>query len=217
MARASSFGVFFDDAGAGSAGGHTRRPGPVAKGIHDPVHARLQSTSGSVATALVISPVMARADDRTDCAAGNATLLTGAVIASPTWAPGKSLQAIFLTHTHIRICADSDGKQYDLAVDDVFATGYEPQFSVVPPPLSSIVVGQHVEACGLPYSAGMHWVHTNCGDAPTPQDPNGWLKVIDAAGIPGPNLEDSQKYCYLWPKGTAATHHRRRHGDPGSN
>ena len=164
----------------------------------------------SVVAAIVISPVMAWADDRADCAAGDGTLLTGIVIASPTYATGKPLQGIPLTHTHIRIRGDSDGKTYDLAVDDVFATGYEPQLAVVPPPLSSIVVGQHLEACGLPYVGGMHWVHTNCGDTPTAQDPNGWLKVIDAAGVAGPNLEDSQKYCYLWPKGASAAHHRRR-------
>jgi hypothetical protein len=167
-----------------------------------------------VAAAIVISPVMAWADDRADCAAGDGILLTGVVIGSPTFAKGKPLKGIPLTHTHIRIRGDSDGKTYDLAVDDVFATGYKPHLAVVPPPLSSIAVGQHLEACGLPYGGGMHWVHTNCGDTPTAQDPNGWLKVIDATGVAGPNLEDSQKYCYLWPKGTSAGRHKRRHGAP---
>lgn len=171
----------------------------------------------SIAAAIVISPLMARADDRSDCAAGDGTLLTGVVIASPTFATGKPLQGIPLTHTHIRVRGDSDDKPYDLAVDDVFAIGYDPLVPTVPPPLSSIVAGQHLEACGIPYAGGMHWLHTNCGDTPTAQDPNGWLKVIDASGAAGPNLEDSQKYCYLWPKGSAASRHKRRHQAPESS
>jgi hypothetical protein len=169
------------------------------------------------AVVFIASPAMARADDRADCTNGDGTLLTGVVIAPPTFAPGKPLQGIPLTHTHIRIRGDVDGKTYDLAVDDVFATGYEPQLSVVPPPLNSIVVGQHLEACGLPYAGGMHWVHTNCGDTATTQDPNGWLKVVGAAGAVGPNLEDSQKYCYLWAEGAAAAHRRRHRQGPASN
>lgn len=153
----------------------------------------------ATAAALVLAaPLIARADDRADCAAADGTLLTGVVIAKPTLASGKPLRGIPLTHTHIRIRGDADGQTYDLAVDDVFADGYDPQQFVVPPPLAAIDVGQHLEACGLPYAGGMHWVHTNCGDTPTARDPNGWLKIIDATGTPGPSLEDSQKYCYLW-------------------
>jgi hypothetical protein len=139
------------------------------------------------------------------------------VIASPTFASGRPLQGIPLTHTHIRIRGDADGKRYDLAVDDVFASGYQPQREVVPPPLSAIAVGQHLQACGLPYAGGMHWVHTSCGDTPTPQEPNGWLKLVDAAGVPGPNLEASQSYCYLWPNNASASQRkpRRRVPDAG--
>jgi hypothetical protein len=161
--------------------------------------------------ALVLSPATVWADDRADCAAGDGTLLTGSVIAAPTFATGRPLHGIPLTHTHIRIRGDADGQPYDLAVDDVFAAGYEPRRAEVPPPLSTIVVGQHLSACGIAYPGGMHWVHTNCGDTPTAQDPNGWLKVVDAAGVDGPNLEDSQKYCYLWAQGASAARHGRRH------
>jgi len=154
--------------------------------------------TGVTAVALA-TPALSRADDSTDCASGKGTLLTGEVIATPTFVRGKPLKGIPLSHTHIRIRGDADGKAYDLAVDDVFAAGYKPHVSEVPPPLDAIAVGQHLEACGLPYPGGMHWVHTNCGDTPTRQDPNGWLKVIDANGVPGPNLEDSRKYCDLWP------------------
>ncbi len=154
-------------------------------------------------------PQSALADDASDCSSRNGTLLVGTVVSAPTDVPGKPLRGIPLRHTHIGIRGDADGKTYDLAVDDVFAAGYQVSGDTVPPPLNSIEVGQRLEACGLPYSGGMHWVHTNCGDVPTAHDPNGWLKVIDANGVAGPNLEDSQKYCYLWPKN--GSKHRRRH------
>lgn len=158
----------------------------------------------------LVSPVIARADERADCAKADGKFLAGVVIARPTFVRGKPLKGIPLTHTHIRIRGDVDGKAYDLAVDDVFAAGYKPHVSEVPAPLSSIAVGQHLEACGIPYAGGMHWVHTNCGDTPTAQDPDGWLKVIDSSGAVGPNLEDSQTYCYLWPR-KHKSHWRGRH------
>lgn len=167
----------------------------------------LFSVGAAIALAL---PAIARPDDRADCAKGDGTLLAGVVIAKPTFASGKKLRGIPLTHTHIRIRGDADGKAYDLAVDDVFAAGYQPHVAEVPAPLASIAVGDHLEACGLPYAGGMHWVHTNCGDTPTRQDPDGWLKVIDASGAAGPNLEDSQKYCYLWPRKHKSHHSKTR-------
>jgi hypothetical protein len=44
----------------------------------------------------------------------------------------------------------------------------------------------------------MDWVHINCGDQPTPEQPDGWVKVIGPDGTPGPNLESNQEYCRLW-------------------
>jgi len=160
-------------------------------------------------------PQVALGDDASDCSAARGTFLIGTVLSAPTDVPGKPLRGIPLRHTHIRIRGDADGKTYDLAVDDVFAAGYQVSGDTVPAPLNSIQVGQRLEACGLPYSGGMHWVHNNCGDTPTAQDPNGWLKVIDANGVAGPNLEDSQRYCYLWPK-NGSKHRRRHHGAPSS-
>jgi hypothetical protein len=164
----------------------------------------------TLAVALAL-PQLALADDTSDCSAGYGTLLVGTVVSAPTDVPGKALRGIPLRHTHISLRGDSDGKTYDLAVDDVFASGYQVQGDVVPAPLNTILVGQHLEACGLPYSGGMHWVHNNCGDVPTAKDPNGWLKVIGASGAVGPNLEDNEKYCYLWPK-NGAMPRRRHHG-----
>lgn len=162
-----------------------------------------------VAAASALLPAPSRADDRSDCAAGQGTLLTGVVTAPPTFASGRSVQGIPLSHTHIRIRADGDGKAYDVAVDDVFAAGYQPQRAAVPPPLDTIVAGQRLEACGLLYPGGIHWVHTNCGSTPSARDPNGWLKIVDAAGVAGPNLEASTRYCYLWPARATAIRHRR--------
>lgn len=159
------------------------------------------------------SPGTARADDQADCARADGTLLTGVVVARPTFAGGRPLRGIPLTHTHVRIRGDADGKIYDLAVDDVFAAGYDPRVPAVPAPLDAIAAGQRLQACGLPYAGGMHWVHTNCGDTPTAEDPDGWLKLVDATGVAGPNLEGSQKYCYLWRK-AGSSHHRKRHGPP---
>jgi len=171
----------------------------------------------SLCTTFVLAvPAMALADDGADCKSGDGKLLTGVVVSKPSFVGGKSLRGIPLTHTHIRIRGDADGKVYDLAVDDVFASGYDPHVSAVPSPLSAITVGEHLEACGLPYAGGMHWVHTNCGDTPTPRDPNGWLKAIDTTGAVGPNLEASQKYCYLWSKGGASHHGRHRMKPLGS-
>lgn len=153
-------------------------------------------------------PQTALADDASDCSSQDGTLLVGTVISAQTDVSGKPLRGIQLRHTHIGIRGDADGKTYDLAVDDVFAAGYQVSSDAVTPPLNLIKVGQRLEACGLPYSGGMHWVHTNCGEVPTAQDPNGWLN-----GVAGPNLEDSQKYCYLWPK-NGSKHRRRHHGAP---
>jgi hypothetical protein len=88
-----------------------------------------------------------------------------------------------------------------VAIDDVFADGYDQAGESVPAPLSGIRPGDHLELCGKPYVSGgpgMDWVHTNCGDPPTSDKPDGWVKVIGPGGALGPNLESSQKYCYLW-------------------
>ena len=140
------------------------------------------------------------ADDAADCQAAAGTFLTGVVQAAPTFVGGKSRRGVALTHTHIKLLGDADSKRYDIAVDNVFASGYRRHQHVVPPPLDSIRKGDHLEVCGIPYQGGMHWVHTNCGDKPTPQDPDGWIKELAPDGSAGANLEGSTTFCYLWPK-----------------
>ena len=152
-----------------------------------------------VAAALVACTA-ARADDASDCQAAAGSYLTGVVRAPPTFARGSRLHGIELSHTHVQLIGDADAKTYDIAVDDVFASGYRPRQEVVPAPLDQIKTGDRLSLCGIPYKGGMHWVHTNCGDTPTPQDPDGWLKEIAADGSTGANLEGSTAYCYLWPR-----------------
>ena len=152
----------------------------------------------------VVVPLLAcgaaRADDASDCQAAAGTWLAGVVLTDPSFQHGSHLRGIELSHTHLQLKGDADAKTYDIAVDDVFASGYKPRKEVVPPPLDAIKPGDRLSLCGIPYTGGMHWVHTNCGDTPTAQDPNGWLKEIAADGTDGPNLEGSTTYCYLWPR-----------------
>ncbi len=140
----------------------------------------------------------ARADDAAQCQAAAGTYLTGVVLETPTFAHGSRLHGVELSHTHIKVRGDADARTYDVAVDDVFASGYRPRQDDVPAPLDQIKAGDRLSLCGIPYQGGMHWVHTNCGDSPSPRDPDGWLKEIAPDGTTGPNLEASSTYCYLW-------------------
>jgi hypothetical protein len=139
------------------------------------------------------------ADEQGDCTDHAGTLLTGTVTSGPRFAHGHDQRGVELSHTHVRLRGD-DGRSYDIAIDDVFASGYDQAGEHVPAPLSEIKPGSHLELCGKPYTSGsgMDWVHTNCGDQPTPAMPDGWVKVIGQDGTPGPNLESSQEYCRLF-------------------
>ena len=133
------------------------------------------------------------------CRASGGALLVGQVVSRPKFSHGMYRKGVELSHTHLKLRGD-DGQTYDVAIDNVFASGYRPGMKSVPAPLDAIAVGDKIEACGIPYRGGIHWVHNNCGDTPTRSDPNGWLKVIQADGRAGPSLEANQTYCYLWPR-----------------
>ena len=145
----------------------------------------------------------ANANEAAQCQANAGTFLTGTVTRAPVFARGRHpLHGVSLSHTHIFLLADQDRQSYDIAIDNVFAPGYDNAAGSVPAPLSTIRVGDRLEVCGRPYmddtGPGMDWVHTNCGAPPTNRKPNGWLKKLGANGSPGPNLESSLEYCGLW-------------------
>lgn len=144
----------------------------------------------------------ARADEAAQCQAEGGSYLTGTVTTGPSFSRGHPRRGVELSHTHLTLLCDQDGQSYDVAMDNVFANGFDSAGENVPPPLSSIQVGDHLALCGQLYTdgrPGIHFVHTNCGDSPTAMDPDGWVKLIPENGIPGPNLEASREYCGLWP------------------
>jgi len=143
----------------------------------------------------------AHADEAAQCRANAGTYLTGKVTRGPTFAPGHALNGVELSHTHLTLRSDQDGQSYDIAIDNVFAAGYDAAGESVPAPLSTIRPGDRLEVCGKRFTQGrlgIDWVHTDCGGTPKRDKPDGWLKVLAADGTPGPNLEDSQEYCRLF-------------------
>lgn len=149
---------------------------------------------------LACAALPALADAEGDCRAVAGTLLTGTVVSQPRFTPGKLRRATELSHTHFSLKADGDGRVYDVAVDNVFAAGYDSAGQAVPAGLDTIRTGTRLQLCGQLYTrgVGIHWVHTNCGDRPTEAEPDGWLKILGADGSVGPNLEGSRDYCGLW-------------------
>lgn len=139
-----------------------------------------------------------------DCAAADGTYLTGTVTTAPRFASGHPLKGVELSHTLLTMKADQGGRTYQVAIDNVFAAGYDaanPQ-KQVPAPLNAIRTGERIEVCGATYTnpPGIHWVHTDCGDTPTKSSPDGWLRTLDPNGQRSDNLEGSTEYCRLWAK-----------------
>jgi len=119
--------------------------------------------------------------------------------------PGEKLHDIPLSHTHIEITSGIDGQVYDVAIDNVFADGFDPHKREVPAIYrENITAGATLYFCSgnpdkVPYSMseqdakqGFDWVHTNC-ESPGSEFADGWL--MTAAGI---KLSNSHTYCYLW-------------------
>jgi hypothetical protein len=150
---------------------------------------------------LIFGANVAMADEAGLCQAADGSYLTGTVTQAPRFVAGHARDGVELSHTQLTLQADQDGESYDVAMDNVFASGYDAAGEAVPSPLSSITVGDKLELCGELYQSGdvgIHWVHTDCGDPPAATAPDGWVKLIGADGAVGPNLEDSQEYCKLW-------------------
>jgi hypothetical protein len=150
----------------------------------------------------LLASVAARADEAAQCQANGGTFLSGNVVAPPKFVRAREhRRGVPLSHTHLILAADQDGQSYDVAIDNVFAAGYDAAGPHVPAPLSTIRTGERLEVCGKLYThggPGIDWVHTNCGEGPSAEQPDGWVKIVAADGSPGPNLEASQKYCGLW-------------------
>jgi hypothetical protein len=150
---------------------------------------------------LAAAPAGAFADEAAQCQANDGTYITGTVTAGPSFRPGHDRRNVELSHTHVTVQSDQDGQSYDVAIDDVFAAGYDAAGESVPAPLSSIAVGDKLDLCGKLYTSGgpgIDWVHTNCGAPPTADKPDGWVKILAADGTPGPNLDGSQEYCSIF-------------------
>jgi hypothetical protein len=168
---------------------------------------RFAARGGLVGVALTVVLVVAlsaaaHADPAADCQAAAGSYMIGVVTSGPRFWRGHPQRGVELSHTHIRVRSDTDQSVYDVAMDNVFAAGYDQAGEHVPAPLSQVAVGDHLELCGqlYPDGTGIHWVHTNCGDTPAASEPDGWVKEIAADGTRGPNLEASTQYCSLWPQ-----------------
>lgn len=143
----------------------------------------------------------AMADDAATCKSADGAYLTGVVTTAPKFAAAsETLQGVKLSHTHVTLKGDADGKSYDVAMDNVYASDYVKNSTAIPKSLAAIKVGAHLELCGALYTSGgpgIHWVHDNCGAKPSSSAPNGFTKIV-SNGVAGSNLEGSTAYCYLW-------------------
>ena len=154
-----------------------------------------------MAACLLGVSLSALADGKSDCRAAAGSYLTGTVVSGPTFASGQMLNGVELSHTHVSLQADQDGQTYDVAMDNVYASGYDTAGENVPYPLNTIQVGDRLQLCGQLYTSGVgiHWVHSNCGVKPSRRQPNGWTKKINADGSISGNYEANTEYCQLWP------------------
>jgi len=98
---------------------------------------------------------MARADDVAQCRTNAGTYLTGSVTKAPTFARGHAREGVELSHSHLTLLSDQDGRSYDVvAIDNVFATGYDAAGGRVPVPISTIRTGDRLELCGKLFTGG---------------------------------------------------------------
>jgi hypothetical protein len=146
----------------------------------------------------------ALADDRVACEAVDGSYLSGQVVSGPTFAHGQFRQGVELSHTHLKLRADQDGRVYDVAIDNVFANGYRQGQSGIPAPLDTVHAGQRLELCGQLYDrgVGIHFVHNNCGARPAGNHPDGWIRAVDGRGQAGPNLGAGTGFCDLFGSGS---------------
>jgi hypothetical protein len=116
----------------------------------------------------------ARADEAAQCRANAGTFLTGRVTQGPTFAPGHLHNGVELSHTHLTLLSDQDGRSYHVAIDNVFATGYDAAGESVPAPLSTIRTGDRLELMRKTFyprraghRLGPHQLRQQAEDGPT--------------------------------------------------
>ena len=88
-----------------------------------------------IAAALILPglAVAQPADDAAKCQAAAGFYLTGTVVSGPRFKPGAPLHGTYLSHTHLTLRGDADGRPYDVAIDNVFANGYRSWKAVLRP------------------------------------------------------------------------------------
>jgi hypothetical protein len=151
---------------------------------------------------LIATAWPAAADEASACRAAAGSYVSGVVLSAPIFKDGGRRRGVELSHTHLSLKADQDGRTYDVAIDNVFAAGYDKAGKHVPAPLDTIRKGDRLGLCGQLYTSGgvgIHWVHTNCGIPPKPDQPDGWVKKLAPDGTPSDNYEGATEYCRLWP------------------
>ncbi|AUR51020.1 hypothetical protein [Aquella oligotrophica] len=152
--------------------------------------------------------------DAASCTANGGKLLVGVVTDTPWYESSNDImQGVELSHTHILVLplAEAGSKSlYDIAADNVFATGYDQAqpLQEVPNPLNTLTPGTTIEACGITYtqtpnaqspaSQGIHFVHINNNPIVPGKTDNGWLKIVNNNGTLSDNLEANPEYLYLW-------------------
>src|SRR5260370_6247649 len=117
----------------------------------------------------------ARADEAAQCRANAGTFLTGNVTQGPTFAPGRLRNGVELSHTHLTLLSDKDGRSYHVAIDNVFATGYDTAGESVPAPLSMIRTGDQLGLCSKLFTRGglgIDLVHPHLRNRPSTTQPD---------------------------------------------
>lgn len=182
-------------------GAHAASAAASAAATAMPARAALTLTAAAfgLLTALALA-APAQADEHSACTTAAGSYLTGVVLTPPKFAHGQFRKGVELSHTHVSLRADQDGRTYDVAMDNVFATGFKANSKGIPAPLNGIHVNDRLELCGQLYTSGIgiHWVHTNCGATPTAAHPDGWVKHIHSDGTISTNGENNTQYCSLF-------------------
>jgi len=154
-------------------------------------------------TAFLFSIVLATealANSQTECSAGKGDYLVGTAVSNPKYQASKKYYAgIKLSHTVLEIQSDQDQQTYQLAIDNIYANDFDQNSHSVPASLAEIRTGTRLAICGKYFHnenrQGIHWVHMNCGHRPTPDKPDGFVRIISKEGNESANLEASQQFC----------------------